>query len=141
MLDEKNNMKKIFFITKLVLLPIVEAGILILLAKYIGALMLFCLVTLSTLVGFSILKIRWKRVHGIFDKAFDKAIDKENPLELTDSQAEFYLFWCSFILFLTPGFITDGYGYYCMFPSARQKLSITINKFLKKNKHLTSRST
>ena len=109
-------------------IPILEAGIIIALAHYLGALPTFGLVALSTVVGFVWEGVLWRRFYPQFKVLMEKprtdqaegASCKRLDSASADLMAEFMLFLGAFLLFLAPGFLTDGLGFSFLFPPTRK---------------------
>jgi len=117
----KNYIKIVLFLST----PLLEAGILIKLTKIIGQFNTFSLVLLSTLIGFMFKYIRYKKVIVPFNeemerykKAKEKGVEKDLKFNL-DISFELTLYWIGFVLFLTPGFITDILGFTTLFSKTR----------------------
>ena len=109
--------------------PLIEAGIIIALAQYLGALRTFGLVALSTVAGFVWEGVLWKRFYPEFKTVMQKpraeqtegASCRRLDSAGADAMAELMLFLGAFLLFLAPGFLTDGLGFSFLFPPTRRR--------------------
>lgn len=109
-------------------IPILEAGIIIALAYYLGSWLTFALVAFSTVIGFIWERLLWRKFSPEF-KAFleqprqnseERKDGKRMDSVTADVMAELMLFLGAFLLFLAPGFLTDGLGFTFLFPSTRK---------------------
>ncbi|MFP4379199.1 MAG: FxsA family protein [Candidatus Sumerlaeia bacterium] len=119
--------KRVLFVALLVLTPIVESGILILMARYWGHGLTFALVVLSTMLGFFLESFQYPK----FRSSWRMLRNSEDlpKAAIVKASENVTLFLIGVFLFLTPGFITDGLGFISMHPGVRKwYLKKTVSK-------------
>ena len=111
-----------YLIPTLLVLPLLEIFVLIEVGSYIGALSTIGLVLLTAVLGLVLL-----RHEGLTDinKARNKLLNEEMPAE--EIFTGFFLA-IGGLLLITPGFVTDLIGFFCLFPFTRKSLMNVLSK-------------
>ena len=111
-----------YLIPTLLVLPLLEIFVLIEVGSYIGALSTIGLVLLTAVLGLVLL-----RHEGLtaLNKARNKLLNEEMPAE--EIFTGFFLA-IGGLLLITPGFVTDLIGFFCLFPFTRKSLMNVLSK-------------
>ena len=111
-----------YLIPTLLVLPFLELFVLIEVGSYIGALSTIGLVLLTAVLGLVLL-----RHEGLtaLNKARNKLLNAEMPAE--EIFTGFFLA-IGGLLLITPGFVTDLVGFFCLFPFTRKSLMNVLSK-------------
>ena len=111
-----------YLIPTLLVLPFLELFVLIEVGSYIGALSTIGLVLLTAVLGLVLL-----RHEGLtaINKARNKLLNEEMPAE--EIFTGFFLA-IGGLLLITPGFVTDLIGFFCLFPFTRKALMNVLSK-------------
>ena len=108
-----------------ILVPLIELAVLIKVGSYIGVLWTFALIILTAIVGVQLL-----RAQGLSTliRAQDKLQQGSIPAQ---ELAEGFLLAFAGALMLTPGFVTDAFGFALLLPVVRASLVDSVLKILK----------
>ena len=111
-----------YLIPTLLVLPFLELFVLIEVGSYIGALSTIGLVLLTAVLGLVLL-----RHEGLtaLNKARNNLLNAEMPAE--EIFTGFFLA-IGGLLLITPGFVTDLVGFFCLFPFTRKSLMNVLSK-------------
>ena len=111
-----------YLIPTLLVLPLLEIFVLIEVGSYIGALSTIGLVLLTAVLGLVLL-----RHEGLtaINKARNKLLNAEMPAE--EIFTGFFLA-IGGLLLITPGFVTDLIGFFCLIPFTRKALMNVLSK-------------
>jgi UPF0716 protein FxsA len=100
-----------------ILMPIIEIAVLIQVGQSIGVLLTIGIVILTAILGTSML-----RSQGL--ATLEKARSRMNSGEMPAQQMlEGLLLVIGGVLLLTPGFVTDAFGFLCLIPPTREYLA------------------
>lgn len=115
----------IFFLI-FILVPIVELAVLIQVGSHIGLLWTILCILLTAIIGVNLL-----RIQGI--NTLIKAQSRLQTGELPAAElAEGFILALAGALLLTPGFITDAFGFLLLIPVFRGRIASHIMQFLLK---------
>ena len=111
-----------------IVIPIVEMWLLIQVGSYFGALITITLVLLTALIGVSLLK---KQGLSTFIKANQKMNAGQMPVA---EMGEGVMLAVAGALLLTPGFVTDTFGFLLLIPALRTFIANAwFNKMMRKS--------
>lgn len=124
----------IFFLI-FILIPIAELALLIQVGSHIGLLWTILCILLTAIIGVSLL-----RIQGI--NTLMKAQSRLQTGELPATElAEGFILALAGALLLTPGFITDAFGFLLLVPIFRGRFASQIMRFLLKRQGTVSMHT
>ncbi len=107
--------------------PIVEMMLLIELGKYIGTILTVSIVVMTGLAGLTLAKIQGFTVLNRLRENMEIGISPEDEI------IEGVIILGGALLLLTPGLVTDLFGFSCLFPFSRYFMVIWIRKLLLKH--------
>ena len=107
-----------------IVIPIVELAVILKVGSYVGVLWTLLLIVATAFIGVSLL-----RAQGLSTlmRAGQKMQDGQLPAQ---ELAEGFLLALAGALLLTPGFVTDGFGFALLIPSVRKRLIKNVIKMI-----------
>ncbi len=108
-----------------IIVPMLELAVLIQVGSWIGVLWTILIIALTAVVGVALLK---RQGTAVLTRAGQRMQDGGLP---ANELAEGFLLALAGALLLTPGFLTDGFGFALLMPGVRSLLIGSVLKLLK----------